>query len=190
MQVEGSNTMAAPRKHQVGTPAAKDDESRESLNDGTTETLSILDRFKKSVQKKVEDKFYELTVPNRPEMVMVFKVSGLEFDVYDKWVHRCTDKKTDKLQLMNLAVIVISNMNHSIKFEGETVDRDGELMTIADNELHKWLGVAVGGTRQAIKALYGSDGHAIQASRLVLEAAGYSIDGDVTEAGDDGPLEI
>lgn len=183
--------MATQKKpvHQIGTPAVKPD----VVEDDAVESYSILDRFRESLttSNEVEPDPYELTVPERPDIVLQFRVHNLDFDTYQQWMRRAEDKKHKEINWWNYAVIVISNLNVGIKLGNEVVHKDGDNWTVATNELHQFLGVPAGSTRQAIRALYkGKDGHAIQAAKLITEACGYSIDGDVREAGEDGPLDV
>lgn len=171
--------------HQVGTPAEEPKVELDEFEETTP--VSVLEAFKRSLKEENEASVepYRLTVPLRPSMTLVFN-TVIDYDTYQAWISKCTDKKTKEVNYWRLAVVVISNTNTGIEFENEEVPG----YTVLSHELHGWLNVPVGAVASAVRALYkNKDGHAIQAMRMIVEEAGYTMDGDVTEA-EDSPLDV
>jgi hypothetical protein len=185
---EGSN-MSVRKTRQVGTPAAKEVTEVDAVEE--TQPTSIFERFKQSIQVQDEEEPepYGLIVPERRDVTMLYRTHDLDFDTYQAWTRKCEDKKNKEVNFFLLSIIVLTNLNVGIKLEDELVTRDGEDMTITNPHLHEFLGVPIGSTRQAIRKMYKNDGHMIQAMKMVVEKCGYSIEGDVQEAGDN-PLDI
>lgn len=181
-------TKKTPVKHQIGTPADEQVEGP-ALDDIDLEAgrLSVLEAFKQSLKDEDEaaSEPYRLTVPERPSVSLVFNVS-FDYETYQSWINKATDKKSKEINYWRLAVMVISHTNTGIEFEGEEVPG----FTILSHELHNWLKVPTGSVAAAVRELYKKkDGHAIQSMRMIVEKAGYTMDGDVQEA-EDGPLAV
>lgn len=175
------------RAHQIGTPAKATAEPEVVELDEEPGGLNLLEALQEELGRSAAKEPYTLTVPNRPKMSLTFDVN-FDFPTFQAWSKKCEDRKTKEVNFYNLAVIVISNQNTAIRLDNQDVEQDGDPMLITSPNVHKWLGVPVGSTSQAIRKLYGSDGHAIQTARMVIEQAGYTMEGDVLEA-EDGPLE-
>jgi hypothetical protein len=61
---------------------------------------------------------------------------------------------------------------------GELVaDEDGNPVTFRDKQLQEWVGAA--SSRDAVRALYGSDGYVTTVANRLLEEAGYGKDDEV-----------
>jgi hypothetical protein len=152
-------------------------------------STTVYEGLRAALAEKVRQKSITLTVPNRPEVKLVF-APNFEFETYDGWVKKATDKKGN-IDQMRVALTVLAHCNTQILFGGEVVRKggDGEELTITHSDIHSMLGAPIGGTGAAIRKLYGSDGHAIQTMKKVVEAAGYTVEGDVLELDeDDSPL--
>lgn len=178
------------RTHTVGTPASAtvDSDVETYDDDAPMQTVSLFEALKSELSREVEVDDYPLDIPMRPEMALVFRPQ-VEWDIFQTWVKRATDKKTSDVDYMKLSVTVISNLNIGITLNGQPVSSpDGEQLRITSREIHQFLNVPIGSTQQAIRKLYIKDGHAIQAMRLVVEKCGYSVDGDVAEV-EDSPLD-
>jgi hypothetical protein len=185
--------MAVQRKvgHQVGTPAKSNSVVADDVD--VTETdiprLNLLDELRETLSEAVDVEPYALTVPARPKVSLVFN-PVFDFPTFQAWQKKAEDRKAKETDFYKLGIIVLSNTNIGIRLDGQDVDRDGEMLTIVSPEIHKWLGAPLGGTAAAIRKLYGGkDGHVIQAARMIVEKAGYSLEGDVLEA-DDSPLDV
>jgi hypothetical protein len=168
------------RTHQVGT-SAKPVEDDELLAE--VQPVSLLERLKETLGKTANNPPLMLEVPNRPKMALQFD-PNFEYETYQAWYKRAEDRKTKETNFFRLAVVVISNQNTGIFLEGEPTS-----MVITSPEIHEFLGVPRGSTAAAIQKMYGSDGHAVQAMKLIVEKAGYTMDGDVLEAEEGGPLD-
>lgn len=181
---------AIKRAHTVGTPAVQEDrpEFEEYETDEPTSSVSLFESLKTRIKKPVVVADYVLDVPLREGVALVF-CPQVDWDTYQAWVKRATDKKSETVDYMKLANTVISNLNTGIKLDGQhVVTPDNEALRITSREIHEWLEVPIGSTQHAIKKMYGLDGHAIQTMKLVVEKAGYSLEGDVLEA-EDNPLD-
>lgn len=175
------------RQHNVGTPAVQEDRIDSTEPEQEASGVSLFDALKRQISQSVTVDDYVLDVPMRPGVALVFRPE-VDWDTYQLWVKRATDKRNDTVDYMKLANTVISNLNTGIKLNNQMVpNSDGDMLRITSREIHEWLGVPIGSTQQAIKKMYGLDGHAIQALKLIVEKSGYSIEGDVLEA-DDSPL--
>lgn len=153
---------------------------------------TMFDLLEAELSEKAKKDPLTLNIPGRPLYTATFDPT-IDFEQYRAWVDKATTKRrgTDgKLDPLKLAFTIISHTNVSIERDGIiATNEDGSNMTIVSPKLHGFLKVPTGAVGTAIQKLYGSDGHIIQASQKIVEAAGYSIEGDVTEV-DDDPLGI
>lgn len=177
-----NNGTRSPKRavRQVGTPAKPEENTVAPEDDIFEAPQDMLSLLQEIVTEEAKNPDLTLKVPNRPRMKLVFS-PNFDFDSYNAWIRRATNKKTDEVNWGQLSAVVISNTNTAI-----LLDDTRTSYTVTASELHTSLGVAVGGTRQAIKVLYGSEGHAIQVAKEIIDKAGYTIDGDIQE---DAPLD-
>lgn len=143
---------------------------------------TLLAELEAELSRKVEKELLTLTVPNRPRMKLTFDPS-IEFDDYKLWVKRAKEtKKDDAPNMLRLAFTVLSFTTRGMKLDdAERTTRDGVSLPLTSPHVHRMANVAEGNTREAIRWIFGSDGHIIQAMQKIVEAAGYSLDGDVEE---------
>lgn len=185
MAVTRNTSKSRATAHQVGTPAESDPEENYTDSDVTAPKISVLEAFKQAL--KDEDaqgaEPYRLTVPERKDIKLLFDTT-FDYETYQAWINKATDKKNKEINYWRLAVMVISNTNTGIEFGDEEVPG----MTITSHDLHGFLSVPMGSVASAVHELFKKDGHAIQAMKMVVEKAGYTMDGDVQEA-DDTPLD-
>lgn len=182
---------ATKREHRIGSAATSDPMDTDVVaDDMSVPEVSLYDALRQSLAQKVEVKEVAYDVPNRPQMAMVFR-PDFDFDLYQAWLKKAEDRKTKEPDFMKLSIMVISNTNVGIHLNGQLVTKpdDGEALRITSPEIHQFLKVPTGSVGTAIRKLYGADGHVIQTCRNVVEKAGYSLEGDVLEASDDGPLD-
>jgi hypothetical protein len=179
--------------HQVGTPVEKPEPDLTAEEVEPTR-VSIFEQLRETIQQtdaEAAEEDFSISVPKRPSMRLMFNTK-IDFDTYQLWMRKCENKKLKETDFLRFALIVMSNRTTGILLNGEKVTTpNGEDMTLTSPELHEMIGVSVGGTGRAIRNVFMSDGHVIQGMRLIIEKAGYSLDGDVVEADDeDGPLDI
>ena len=161
---------------------------------GSSDSKTVYEALSAALSKEAQRELLTLSVPARPGVSMRFDPT-IEFELYNAWVDKAskgTKRKDGNPDYLKLAVMVISHTNRAILFHGKEsmADNTGDVLTIAHPEIHAKLGVQAGMTGTAIRRLYGSDGHAIQAMQKIISAAGYSLDGDVDEEDEDNsPLE-
>lgn len=135
---------------------------------------NVLDALQDELARQIDTKYEETSVPNRPNITIMYNPFSFDFDTYQAWVRKATNRKTGDIDMMAVTLTVLSHSCVEIRINGK-----GTGKTLADPKIHGMLGVPIGSTREAIRKMYGLDGHAIQAMKKVVEAAGLSVDGDV-----------
>lgn len=152
--------------------------------------VTMLDSLEAALSKKVAKEPVVLTVKGRPGITMRFDPT-IEFELFQKWTtNAAKGRKDGSLDYMKMALVVISHSNTAVLINGNTVeDKEGNPLTIRSPRVHEMLKVPVGGVAHAIRAMYESDGHAIQAMRIIIEKAGYAVDADIEEEESD-PLDL
>lgn len=189
------------RAHQVGTPAKvenatmppgiDEDELDAAASAGSVSLFDMLRETIQQTNQEAQDEEFAVSVPMRPDMKLQFD-TDIDFDTFQMWQRKCEDKKRKETNFLKFALIVMSHKTTGILLKGQVVTTpSGDTMTLTSPEFHDMLGVSIGGTGAAIRKTFMKDGHCIQALRLIVEKAGYSLEGDVVEADDeDGPLEV
>lgn len=150
---------------------------------------TVFDQLADALSAPVEKEPLKLKVPSRPSVTMVFN-PDIDFEMYQTWVERATkgkpgEKKRESPDFLRLALTVISHTNSGVLINGQDAGTD-----IRQPAMHAKLRVQEGQTGTAIRKLYASDGHVIQTMQKIVEAAGYSLDGDVEVDDEFDPLEI
>lgn len=187
---------ATANARRVGA-AARDIDTDETFDDAPVNNTAVLDAIESQMEKDLSQEakveLLPLSVPLRDRFTILYR-PVIDFDTYNAWIKKARDKKgrggeADELNYLKMAMMVLSNTCVQIVYQGHHVkDEDGDPMTFVSTKLHGMLpDVPRGAVAKAIRAMYLSDGHCIQAMHKVLEASGYSLDGDVEEV---DPLEI
>lgn len=167
--------------HSFGGAAASGDDLLDSTPTGAT----VLDALNASLAKTVVREPVTLKVPSRPGMSLVFN-PDIEFELFQTWTQRASKGRKDGTpDYLRMALTVISHTNTDILMNGVSSGK-----TVKDVSVHTSLGVPTGAVGTAIRKLYAVDGHAIQVMRRIIEAAGYSLEGDEVDEDGDDPLVI
>lgn len=121
---------------------------------------------------KVEDIF--IPVPRREGYELRFK-GTLDGELFNKWARASVDRKAvGGIDELKLSLLVIANVNNGIRRHGAMVTADGVELTVRS---HGFLDIMKEGRPQdAIRKLFGSDGHVMAAAREVLSELGYGED--------------
>lgn len=142
----------------------------ETLAAGTTQ----LDALEDELGAEVEGDDFYVPVPRRPGYELRFK-SHLDGELMGKWARSAADRKAlGGIDELKLSKLVLTNLNTGIVRNGDLVTVDGVPMTIRSRG---FLDVMKEGRPfDAVKKLYGSDGHLMAAAREVLSECGYGED--------------
>jgi hypothetical protein len=175
--------VATPPVRRVGS--APDEVQPVPVDEVLDSEHAILDALEAAVQPTGEPKVFTLEVPGNDKVTMDFNYA-IEFDIFQAWQKRATNRKTQEVDYMKLSLPVISTCNVGVRVNGKLATKDGDPLTVAHPRIHEMLKVPIGSTAAAIRKLYVLDGLVIQTMRQIIEKAGYSIDGEVNEvdAGD------
>lgn len=151
-------------------------------NTPTDDDDSLLGELEAELSKEIRKAPLILTVPQRPRMSLIFDPT-IEYDLYRMWVKKATEKKKDDTpNFLKLAFSVMSFTSRGLMLDGtERFTKKGERLPLTSHHVHEMANVPVGNTTAAIRWIFGNDGHIIQAMQKIVEAAGYSLDGDVEE---------
>lgn len=179
--------MVAKGPKRVGAePVTDDDLVMDRLNIGEDGTLYA--EMLTDLAKKVEKEELLLPVPNRPDFQIKF-VADVSYDEYNMWQRRATDKKKKELDPLKMSFTVLSHCSRGLVYKGrEMNDSSGEPLVFANNELHKMMGVPIGGTAMCIRKMYGADGHLVIVMNRILVAAGFDPEADIDDESGDDPL--
>lgn len=148
------------------------------LGDGTT---TDLDAVRADLEKDVEHEPCTLPVPMRPRWKLRFS-SELDEPLLEKWTKAARDRKAlTGVRELELALRILSNQNTEVLFDDKVVTEAAEPLTVAHRAFQEMLNV--GRAFDAIRKLYGKDGHVLAAGNEVLDACGFGI--TLTEALED-----
>lgn len=152
-----------------------------SLVDNST---SIYDALRADLTTDIAIDPIPLIVPLRPTIEILYKPE-IEWDLFESWMKRAAKNPKKTVNPVNLALSVLSFTCVGIRRGGKNVvDDEGDNATFASEDIQKML--KANSVQQAIRAMYGQEGHIISTSARVLEEAGY---GDVDIESGENPLE-
>lgn len=162
---------------------AGQDDGQETL-DINIPTTSPRDALRATLQAKVSLEPLTLAVPARPSVGVQFDLN-FEFDLINHWRNRAKSKNMPEgFDPKRFALYVIADRGRGIFMNGqEVLSEDGKPFTFYNKELLNWLGANT--QTDAVRALYGVDGHILQVANRVVEAAGYGDEVDLE--GDEDP---
>lgn len=131
---------------------------------------SDLDQLRKELLAEVADTV-TIDVPGRPGWQAVY-TTAITGEQLDKWRKGARDRKrSDGIDGVKFAGILLANTNAGIIRKGTPVQLDGEAATVRHPEFLELLGAT--GAVDAVRKLYGLDGHVDAAARAVMQAAGW-----------------
>lgn len=153
-----------------------DDELIVPKNDDEPTTRTVLDELRVELKRVVKSPPVVLQVPSRADMYIKYD-TNIEAKMLQSWRKACRDKSLpDNFDSLKFSTIVMANQAIEIKFKGETiVDDTGELLTFRNQKFIDMLDAV--GSIDAVRRLYGVDGHIFIAADEILRAAGYDSEG-------------
>jgi hypothetical protein len=140
------------------------------------DSRTVLDELRKELKRVVKNPPVVLQVPSRPSMSIKYD-TNIEAKMLQSWRKACRDKSMpDNFDSLKFSTIVMANQAEEITFSGEViVDEGGELLTFRNQAFVDMLGAI--GSIDAVRRLYGVDGHIFIAADEILRAAGYDSEG-------------
>ena len=123
-----------------------------------------------------------LGIPIRPTVEVIYS-PDIEWDLFDAWMKRATRNKDKRVNPLLFASQVMLKTCIGIRINGkEVVNDDGEPITFVSVELQRMVNAR--SPQECLSKLYGKrDGHIIQTSGKIVDAAGYG-DVDIDDGGD------
>lgn len=141
------------------------------------EADTLFDELRAELSTDVEAEPKSYVVPNRPNMEIIFG-TDIDFDLLKTWLKRASRKNND-FDPLKFAYMVMSFKCTGIIYKGQKMtDDEGTPLTFAHAELQGLM--KVHDTTNAIRKVYGNDGHIISTAQKVIEDAGFS-DFDIEE---------
>lgn len=127
--------------------------------------------LKAALSKPLADQTIVLPVPLRDGWAIRYS-TAIPAETMQAWIKKATVKKDADLDMFRFACLCLAAKCTEIIQDG-TVWRDGagEALTFQSRELGEALGVET--DVEAVRAVYGSDGHVSAAADKVTRAAGY-----------------
>lgn len=140
------------------------------------DSKTVLDELRKELKRVVKNPPVVLQVPSRPNMSIKYD-TNIEAKMLQAWRKACRDKSMpDNFDGLKFSTIVMANQAIEITFGGEViVDEAGELLTFRNQAFVDMLDAV--GSIDAVRRLYGVDGHIFIAADEILRAAGYDSEG-------------
>lgn len=137
-------------------------------------TTTALDDIASELAGELEDKGITLPVPGRAGYELTFS-TALTDEVLSKLRKASRDKTMPEgINQLALGCRVLAFLNTGIVRQGEPITSGGEPLTVRHKPVLDLY--QVGRAIEAIRKLYGRDGHVIAAARRLLEACGYDED--------------
>ena len=146
------------------------------IKEEESNSTTILASLKEELKRVVKNEPVSLQVPGRPDMTIKFD-ANIEAATLQNWRKACKNKAMpDQFDGLKFACIIIANQADEIHYKGEiAVDTKGENLNFKSPNFIEMLGAdrAV----DAVRKLYGVDGHIFIAADEILRAAGYDSEG-------------
>ena len=138
----------------------------------TPNTNNIMSSLREELKRKIENPPLTLSVPSRDGVSIKYN-TNIEAGLVQQWRKRSTDKSMpDGFDPLKFACIVLANQAESVIHKGkDAIGNNGEPINFKNSELLEMLGAdrAV----DAVRTMYGMDGHILQAVEKLFTAAGY-----------------
>ena len=140
------------------------------------ESASVLDALRTELGRSITNQPLPLSVPTRPGMTVVYD-TNIEATRLQMWRKKCRNKSMpDDFDGMKFSCIILANQCKQIKFGGKIVtSSDGSDLNFRNSMFLEMLKAHT--TTEAVRSLYGVDGHIFVATDAVLSAAGYDSEG-------------
>lgn len=146
------------------------------------ESGSVYDALRAELATEVDVETVWLTVPGRPNIDVEF-YPALEFDLLRAFMKKCIKpgSKGKEFDALKFAYQIMSFLCRGVRIGGKVVTTEnGDPVTFVNMVPGKT-------TPEAIRWVYGNDGHILVLSQNLVELCGYS---DEDMESDDGPLGI
>lgn len=173
---------AAPIRR-LDLTAGPEDIEVEPVGGPTGLAASPLEQLRGALNKQVEREPITLVVPARRGVTIRFD-ANIDAEALEAWRKKCRKRDrrtgTDVVDPIKLACTVLGNQASEIQMNGQPVTNDGEPVLFYSPTLHDMVGAH--STLEAVKLLFGVDGHLLDAADRVIAAAGY---GDEVEEAPD-----
>jgi hypothetical protein len=143
----------------------------------TSSKRTVYDALREEFNRPAEAEQIVLAVPNRPAIKVIYDPNQADYDTMER-IQR-TARHGKKVDVLHLSSLVLQYTMVGLLFNNEPIVEDDEPLTVADRKIQDLL--EVDNAKDAIKKLYGSDGHIMAATQAVMTAAGYNYDEDDLE---------
>lgn len=168
---------AAEPIRQIGTAPEEDEVDLEAEFGGADDEPEevALDSVVDELRQEVETDEVRLPIRGRPGYEVTYKPER-DGEKIQKWRRQARDRKQiDGVDELKFACLVLAHTMTGLIRRGEPILDAGRGLTVRSKALLDIL--EVGGTRAALRKLYGLDGNLLQVAREVLAAGGYSDEG-------------
>lgn len=143
---------------------------------------SPLEMLRNALTEEVVSEDLYLRIPSRPTVKLIYG-TDIDGEKFQLWQRRCTNRKTDAVDVIKLSSIVLANQLKGVTLEhnGKDIEvkgSDGEPLSLQHQEFRDMLirdpSQRNVEARLLIRAVYGKDGHLMAAAKEVIEKSGYS----------------
>jgi hypothetical protein len=138
--------------------------------------VTILKSLEAEFKRKITSEPLVLMIPSRPGMALKFD-TNIESGTVQGWRKQSQNKSmADGFDGMKFSCLVIANKAEELIADGKVVvDDKGEVANFKNQNLLTMLGAKK--ATEAVRTLYGIDGHIFVAADEILRAAGYDQEG-------------
>lgn len=149
--------------------------------DKGNDSKTILDALRSELKREVRNKPITLNVLGRDGMTIRFD-TNIESGAIQMWRKQSQNKSmADNFDGLKFSSLVIANKAECILYNGvEARTEDGEELNFKNPAILDMLGVTK--ALDAVRKLYGVDGHIFVAADEILRAAGYDSDSQDQQA--------
>lgn len=169
--------LPAPSHASPVSPTSEIDPNLGILDDETVagaDDPSALEAIEAELAEELEADVIYCPVPRRKGYELRFKAE-LAGELLQRWARSSQDRKAPGgIDELKLALLVVCNLNTGIMRNGSLATVQGEPMTVRTKAFLDIM--REGRPFDAVKKLYGSDGHVMATAREVLSEAGYGED--------------
>lgn len=148
---------------------------------------NLLDSLREELRSEVTIEPIRLNIETRHHLSLRY-LPDFEMEKIAHWQRRCTLKgRKDEIDPLRFSKLVLMDSCTGIFWKGQEVpNRDGDTMTLTDNELTEMTGqIDIG---SAVSWLFGNDAQIIAHATRVLREAGFDSDGSTLDADENNPL--
>lgn len=151
------------------------------IDDDASSGKTVLDALRSELKKEVRTPPIVLTVPGREGMSIKFD-TNVDSGSVQMWRKQSQNKSmTDNFDGLKFSSLVIANKAEAIMYNGVTARTDdGNELNFKNQALLEML--SVHRALDAVRKLYGVDGHIFVAADEILRAAGYDSESQDQQA--------